>query len=90
MNQCPYCKCTPDNPCRLEAGEDAIFMMDRGHCNNPKCIMAADLEKRRGRRSTEATRRKEVAPIRERWMETRRKDIEMRRKQRRKTKGRAA
>jgi hypothetical protein len=68
-------------------------MADRGHCNNPKCIMAADLEKKRGRRETERVRRDQVKPIRESWYESiaRRKNESMSaRKRRRKTKGRAA
>jgi hypothetical protein len=67
--------------------------MDRRHCTNPTCWVKADLEKKAVRRATEKTRREEVKPIRERWYESiarRRKESEMQRKRRRKTKGRAA
>lgn len=93
IRQCRFCACTEDDPCRVESGEDCILMADRGYCTNPRCIMAADLERKTVRRATETTRREAVKPIRERWHEAiarRRKESEMQRKRRRKTKGRAA
>jgi hypothetical protein len=75
----------------VESGEDCILMADRGYCTNPRCVMAADFEKKATRRATEKTRREEVKPIRELWFEERRrKDLAMARKRRRKTRGRAA
>jgi hypothetical protein len=66
-------------------------MADREYCTNPRCIMAADLEKKKIRRAKQEKVREEVKPIRERWFEERRrKDLAMARKRRRKTKGRAA
>lgn len=90
---CRFCRCEEDYPCRLEAGEQCIYMTDRSHCTNPKCIVAADREKKKIRRETAERRREKVKPIREAWyaeFARRRKGPETARKRRRKTKGRAA
>lgn len=92
QDQCRFCKCTEGDACRLESGETCWWMTkDKNLCSNPKCILAADVERKADRLARRQQTERFVKPIRESFQQAivrRREEAE--KKRRRKTKGCAA
>ena len=58
---CRYCRCSPEEPCRLRTGDDCHWINGaRNCCSNPACERARLQESRSGRDGTELARRQGV------------------------------
>lgn len=88
------CGCTPDEPCRLQDGDECCWLKPWVDCcSRPSCLIAYGRLLRRGAREIDATRRDE----REKGLKARREQIVraregkgQRHRRRNKVKGRAA
>ncbi|MEO6982138.1 MAG: hypothetical protein ABI072_03375 [Edaphobacter sp.] len=86
--RCRVCGCGGDE-CSLRAGEKCCWIDDlRTLCSNPRCIMTAEIQRKRDRRMKE--QREARAAALPAWVVQRRKANAAARKRNKKTKGRAA
>lgn len=65
VQQCRFCRCTPEEPCKLPHGDECMFLDAKGtRCNAPECVLAFEAE-RDGEWLRESRRLKVLRDVRE-------------------------